>query len=77
MVLIVGFTSVKRCYLVLEVGKTAIFELIVFSVNNRVSEIRPDIYWTHLYWLTVLEEQKPYRAPRKSWRSASPPLARK
>jgi DNA-binding transcriptional LysR family regulator len=39
-------------------------------------EIRPEIYWTHLYWLTVLEEQKLY-PPRKSWRSANPPSARK
>lgn len=31
-----------------------------------MSEIRPDIYWTHLYWLTVLEEQKSYtRAAEK------------
>ena len=29
-------------------------------------EIRPEIYWTHLYWLTVLEEQKSYtRAAEK------------
>ncbi len=25
-----------------------------------MSEIRPESYWTHLYWLTVLEEQKLY-----------------
>ncbi|VTM87127.1 Uncharacterised protein [Raoultella ornithinolytica] len=23
-----------------------------------MNEIRPESYWTHLYWLTVLEEQK-------------------
>lgn len=29
-------------------------------------ELRPEIYWTHLYWLTVLEEQKSYtRAAEK------------
>ena len=28
-------------------------------------EIRPEIYWTHLYWLTVLEEQSYTRAAEK------------
>ena len=31
-----------------------------------MNEIRPESYWTHLYWLTVLEEQKSYtRAAEK------------
>ncbi|EHQ8971778.1 LysR family transcriptional regulator [Klebsiella pneumoniae] len=31
-----------------------------------MNELRPEIYWTHLYWLTVLEEQKSYtRAAEK------------
>lgn len=31
-----------------------------------MNEIRPEIYWTHLYWLTVLEEQQSYtRAAEK------------
>ncbi|VDR26042.1 D-malate degradation protein R [Raoultella terrigena] len=25
-----------------------------------MSDPRPDVFWTHLYWLTVLEEQKSY-----------------
>ncbi|UMX54796.1 hypothetical protein MJ524_19085 [Escherichia coli] len=25
-----------------------------------MSESRPESYWPHLYWLTVLEEQKSY-----------------
>ncbi|VEC80534.1 Uncharacterised protein [Raoultella ornithinolytica] len=32
-----------------------------------MNEIRPESYWTHLYWLTVLEEQKSYtRAAEKT-----------
>lgn len=35
-------------------------------VNNHMSESRPESYWLHLYWLTVLEEQKSYtRAAEK------------
>lgn len=31
-----------------------------------MSDPRPDVFWTHLYWLTVLEEQKSYtRAAEK------------
>ena len=31
-----------------------------------MSESRPESYWAHLYWLTVLEEQKSYtRAAEK------------
>ncbi|STV92812.1 LysR family transcriptional regulator [Klebsiella pneumoniae] len=31
-----------------------------------MSESRPESYWPHLYWLTVLEEQKSYtRAAEK------------
>lgn len=41
-------------------GKTAIVEYIVLLVNNHMSESRPESYWPHLYWLTVLEEQKLY-----------------
>jgi hypothetical protein len=46
-------------------------------VNNHMSESRPESYWTHLYWLTVLEEQKSYTRAAEKLGSASRRSARK
>jgi hypothetical protein len=58
-------------------AKTAIVEYIVFTGEQSHERESSGELLAHLYWLTVLEEQKAIPGPRKSWGSASRLSARK